>query len=268
MVKMNQRKKLLITLGCSLTEGVGCYDYTLMGKDDTFENLQPGNNSFDKFYKPNRINFHNNGWPVHLAKKLGFDKLINLGYAGSSTSGQVKVLFEKYFNPSFEDYDVTIGWLLSEPARISFYKQGKVVNFNTSNFGDSIFDEYVINVSEGIDDFLLEQIFYIKVLETYCKHHNFNLFMVHSRNEFVEDIRKIHDTNKLYNVPNLMYFGDGGSDMKKNNTSKICNHPNEKGYKLIADRIYTYIKHSFPSSDNKLLDVEYNGNPTTYKSLL
>ena len=30
-----KKPKLLITLGCSLTEGVGCYDYSLLkGKDD------------------------------------------------------------------------------------------------------------------------------------------------------------------------------------------------------------------------------------------
>jgi hypothetical protein len=88
------KKKLLITLGCPLTEGVGCYDTATIPPD--MVNMLK-HEKFSEVYDMNRERFHKFSWPSYLQKQLNYDFLINLGLGASSTSGNLKVWFEKYY---------------------------------------------------------------------------------------------------------------------------------------------------------------------------
>ena len=88
------KPKLLITLGCSWTEGVGCYVpsvYYNASTAVTFNDIEP---LISKYHDKNKKNFHEFGWPNRLGKKLAFDKVINLGVGGSSNSTAVKIIYE------------------------------------------------------------------------------------------------------------------------------------------------------------------------------
>ena len=66
------KPKLLITLGCSLTEGVGCYNLDLLPKNpnqDYFLDLK-----LEKHSK----RFLKYGWPNVLGNHLNYDLVINM----------------------------------------------------------------------------------------------------------------------------------------------------------------------------------------------
>ena len=80
---MSQKSKILITLGCSYTEGVGCFDVDLMEKYNTTDyNSLPREQLLIQLDK-----FHKDGFPNKLGKLLNYDKVINMGLGGSGTSG-------------------------------------------------------------------------------------------------------------------------------------------------------------------------------------
>jgi hypothetical protein len=77
------KKKLLITLGCSYTEGVGCYESRFL------ENNNPKPGIFwPDAYEGSRARFHAEGWPAKLQKLLNYDHLINLG------KGRLRISFQ------------------------------------------------------------------------------------------------------------------------------------------------------------------------------
>ena len=66
-----------------------------------------------------------------LQEKLKYDRYVNMGIGGSSTSGQVKLFYEKLsFIESLKEYDVLLVWLLPIPFRFSFYTQGANADVN------------------------------------------------------------------------------------------------------------------------------------------
>lgn len=260
----------LITLGCSLTEGVGCYDYSLMLNTDTYKGLQPGTPEFDRFYHLNRPNFHTKGWPAQLGKMLGYDNLINLGFGGSSTSGQVKTLFERKEELNIKAWPktTTLIWLLSEPARISFYSGGGITNYNMSNIKDDFFYKYVTEISHDNTDMFLEQIFYIKCVEEFCENNNINLLIFHSRNEFVNALKNYYDSKHLHSIHSLMFLGERKEKETRELYSRICDHPSEKGYGILANKMFEYIKTNkkeiiFNSSGDNI-KINYLGDPIKY----
>ena len=75
------KPKLLITLGCSYTSGIGT--------SDPYHHM----------------------WSRQLGIKLGFDKLINLGKAGASNSGCIKKFNEMVNNFPLNEYDILVIFL-------------------------------------------------------------------------------------------------------------------------------------------------------------
>lgn len=257
-------KKLLITLGCSYIEGEGIYDYSLIEPNTQISDYIGGSELYDKFVEKNLDNFHTKGIPAKLGKMLGFDKVINMGFRGSSTSGQLKVLFEKYQNPNFKDYDVTILWLLTEPCRISFYSDGKVLNFNGGSWGDKLYRAYIQEVSDGQVDCLLEQSFYINSFEHYCKLNNFKSYIFHSNPDFVTLLKQINTSKSIMDMDTTLF---GILNNREGYYSKICDHPNELGYEIVAKRLFKYIQEytgeTYVSNPN--VEIVYNGKPEKYR---
>jgi hypothetical protein len=119
-----------------------------------------------EIYNKNINNFREKGWPNKLGMMLGYDKVINLGLAGSSTSGQVKVFVEKYLDKDLSNYNVTVVWLLTEPSRFSFYREMGVCNIlpaENYNIDNKIGPAYLNFIKDINLDPMLEQIFYIKI---------------------------------------------------------------------------------------------------------
>jgi hypothetical protein len=246
-----KKKNLLITLGCSYTEGVGCYDSNTIPRDNK-NNLLNFHHNADQMmenmvYLKNKDRFHEYGWPRNLQKLLNYDELINLGFGGSSTSGNLKVLFEKYRDIKYSDnYNVLLVWMLPNPIRFSFYRKNVIFNINPS-MSLNIYNKYSYNFGveyvkfiDNIDvDPILEQLFYIKVIEDFCKlrgyHFLFSLTDSHSKKYY----------EKLYEGNSIMLNGENViPDVHQNKKIKslVCDHPNEIGYKLIAETLYHWIK--------------------------
>jgi len=257
------KKKLLITLGCSYTEGVGCYDETLF-TTSTVESRQKELSISEK-YEMHRKSFHANGWPVQLASKMGYDRLINMGLAGSGTSGQLKRFYEShYYRESFDEYDTTIMWLLSEPSRFGMYSEGVVRDIlpkythNDDWFGATLQKGYVEFVKYMDNDPILDQIFYIKTLEHYCENMGFNLLLSHSNFE-LDGLLKYNYKSKYYITPYPT------SIMETGYINPICLHPTKEGYGMFVDNIYNSITkyHSYvlqePPLDENKLEWEWFG---------
>ena len=254
------KKKLLITLGCSLTEGVGCYDPITIPKDMT--NIYVHKNA-SEVYNMNRDRFHKFSWPSILQKKLKYDLLLNLGVGASSTSGNLKVWFEKYYDKNFaEEFDVLVIWLLPEPNRFSFYRDSTLKNiipykrlYAFNNIEYNLGREYINFLNDAEMDPLLEQIFYLKIFEQHCDFKNYNFLFAtqqNYRNKFFEILHK--SKSMMTFEDNLLPNFDFNPEMK----SLVCDHPNEIGYQYVCDRIFDWIENNNPKYISKIDPIEVN----------
>jgi hypothetical protein len=238
---MENKLKLLITLGCSFTEGVGCWDENTLPPDMNRNNTW--DQKFSHVYVNNENNFHEKGWPNRLCKKLGYDKVINLGLGGSSTSGQIKVFLEKYENIDTTKYDVLVVWLLTDPSRFSFYTYGGVRNVlptinNERDMG--IGSSYLDFIHDTDLDPLLEQIYHIKCLTNVCENKKYGLIITYWEERSGDNLLKQFDSPYfLYNKPHRLLTPYPYEDPY---ISIICGHPNELGYEMLANNIYEGIK--------------------------
>ena len=236
-----KKPKLLITLGCSFTEGVGCYDpQTLINNKGDVESLST-------IYAKNKERFHEYSWPSLLQKMLNYDELINLGLGGASTSGNLKVFFEKYKDIDFsEKYDVLIIWFVPHSTRFSFYRNGHVVNI-IPTMDHNIYNRYTYKLGLEYVNFIgnlsldptLDQLFYIKVMEDHCKLKNYN-FLFTLTDPLSESLY-----NKLYDGKCMMLNGKSPLPNVYENPhlkSLACDHPNEKGYEIVAQTFFNWIQ--------------------------
>jgi hypothetical protein len=254
-------KKLLLTLGCSYTEGMGCYDYT---------KFPEGNHIYSSGVDSNLIKmqidrFHELGYPNKLGSKLKYDKVINLGVSGASTSGIIKKFIDTFWNIPFNEFDeVLIFFWIPSADRFSFYKNGKIINMipnkeTIENEMDKLAQSYLNFISDFPNDFVKEQIFYLKMISSYCKSMGFN-FLWFLDDTFFGD--SIIDSFPLENwigirgkdISDKIYF-DNSPYM-----SKVCSHPNEMGYELYAHEFYDKINKDFNfliGSNEEIINWEY-----------
>jgi len=258
------KKKLLITLGCSVTEGYGCYDTS------TFDYI-PGKEYY-KYDNPyeivsrNKDRFLTEGWPAKLQTKLKYDKLINLGLGGSSTSGQVKLFIEQFYSSNLaKDYDVLVVWLLNHEGRFSFYSNYKNVDvlphipYGTQEVEKfppqylNLSKSYVNFIEDTLYDTVLEQVFYVKLMNLVCLQKGFEFVftsMEKKKNiEFVNAYKKLYPSEgNLFTLDNTDIIAQE-TDLDK--WSIIgCGHPNENGYTYIADNFFKLIKKYQPKLIN------------------
>lgn len=249
------KKKLLITMGCSYTEGMGCYDYSNFPVDKTIYS----NGISKSQIKEQTDNFHKLGYPNRLGKKLGYNKVINLGVSGGSTSGQIKKFIENYWNDKFKSFDeVFIFFWLPSPYRFSFYQSGDIIDL-VSTTQSGIEMEYLKFVNDIPDDLIKEQVFYLKMMSSYCKSMNFNFLWFADETLFGKsEIDKYPLDNwigiEYREVSNIVY------DINSKLHNKIDKHPNEEGYEFYAENFYQKIKKDFPfliGNNNGMFDWEY-----------
>lgn len=242
------KKKLLITMGCSFTEGVGCYDPSTIPSDMIDRMKHP---KVEEVYINNKQRFHKFSWPSRLQKLINYDVLINLGFGGSSTSGNVKVWFEKYHDKNFTDeFDVLLIWLLPAPSRFSFYRSGSIMNINPA-LNKNVYNIHSYDLGKEyakfIDDIeldpILEQIFYLKVMEDHIKSKKFNFLFSTFDNERNKFFEKFHNSeNRMIFEKSLFPNFEKHPEMK----SLVCDHPNELGYEYISQQIFDWIQKNKP----------------------
>ena len=228
------KKKLLITLGCSFTEGVGCYDMSVMPEGVKYCGLSKE----EKKYQTDR--FHSLGWPNQVGKQLGFDKVVNLSKGGTSNSFSAKMLVERVMgNREFLCYDVYIIWMATEPTRFSFFDGTFISNFlPSSHEGIGLSHAYFKSIKEYDLGGLNEQVFYIKVIEQVCENNNFNLLIVNWSTSFKRLVQLYNSKYFLFETPpNVL----DRAKLTEEDTS-FCGHPNESGYKKIAEVIVDNVK--------------------------
>lgn len=245
------KKKLLLTMGCSVTQGFGCYDistfkYVPDKPWDEYEDLK-------HIIKIHENRFLQYSWGSVLQKKLKYDRFVNMGKGGSSTSGQVKLFFENIdFLKSLKDYDVLLIWLLTSPSRFSFYSSGTNIDIIPNslmnrNFLKSEIDKAYINFVDDIDtDTLLEQKFYKDIIQETAKGLGFK-FLYHSslsgsNEEFIIKFKKMfNDSNNLANLSKKTLIPCSRKNPELYSLLK-CYHPNEEGYKIIGKNFFDLIK--------------------------
>ena len=101
----NMKKKLLITLGCSFTEGVGCYDPELLKQYPVINEKIKGD-----IYNKSIGYFHANGWPPRLQQKLNYDRLINLYEYANPLLEQTREHWKYALDQIWNDLNPTSKW--------------------------------------------------------------------------------------------------------------------------------------------------------------
>ena len=247
-------------MGCSVTQGIGCYDTS------TFDYV-PGKPSYEyknifDINKKHLDRFLEYSWGSVLQKKLKYDHHFNMGVAGSSTSGQVKLFYENLtFLKSLTDYDVLIVWLLTTPTRFSFYTSGKnldiipgndyTFNYNNSNqwakkIADSKIDKaYSLLIDDLTIDTLLEQKFYKDIIKETSENLGFkflyNSSLSGAGNFFMNKFKKMfNETINLSTLSNESLIPCYKKNPELYSVLK-CHHPNEKGYEVIGKRFFDLI---------------------------
>lgn len=261
------KTKVLITIGDSWTEGVGCYGGETPNLNSNFKNTFTDSlHETIKLEEKYQLNFHKEGWPNRVGKKLGFDKVYNLGWGGASNSSCIKTFYNFLDQYNLENNDVLVFWFMTEPLRYSFYNDGELKDYLPNTELDTNFTiEYLKEIKDITRDPILEQIFYIKVLEKTCKLYNFDLILS-SWSRTLPTLMNLYPSEKyLFKTPQLLrppYLKIGNGDFLKYHS--FCKHPNEDGYEWISNKIIEGIKENhtkwFSSISNDSLEWDWCPN--------
>lgn len=216
----------LVTLGCSITRGVGCW-----GERTKREWSWP--RLYNDMRNPKNVKrFLEYGWPNIVAKELGFDRVINLAIDGASNSGQLK----HFLDIELPTKNVYVIWMLTEPLRFSFYSGGKIVDLNPT-IETKISKEYLNFIKDLSMDGHREQIFYINCLREICNSRGYELVLTYwSKSSKISQELDTNKNNWLFNQPREIFPQDSKQ------FSTVCTHPNELGYQWIAMQIITEIE--------------------------
>ena len=244
---IDMKKKLLITMGCSYTEGVGCWI------DETPHGLKAksSHEEYSYWYELSRDNFHEKGWPNQLGKLMGFDKVINLGMGGASTSSNVKFWFERYSDEYFDNYDVTMVWLLPSPYRISFYKNSVLEDELINEPNSESLSAWLVRSDNSDLDVQLEQASWVRIMINECKLKNIKLVLFAQLyyNHLIKLVnQRIYDS-ELLRLNRIEEY-----------KSIACGHLNELGYYKLAEVMYMYISRTRPDIKigEKVDDLEWS----------
>jgi len=220
----------LITLGCSFSEGVGCYDLELL---DNYKSVIDG-----EYVEKNKDNFLKGSIGSNLQNKFGYEKYINYAYGGSSNLGQ----FFNFFNNLPTDDDVTILW------QITFYlRKATVTNKEIKDY--TLKDEWVHLLYESKikeydneiyqsslldDDDRIEISYYIKIMKEFCKLRGWKFYTWFWENG---EYRKVGDINEQIKDCIIPFNKEPLSEDDTYQKFTEDGHPNEKGYQKISDTL-------------------------------
>jgi hypothetical protein len=224
-------KTLLITLGCSWTQGEGIYSPQVLEQfkktrklpDRTAEQI-----ALEKQY----------AWPTQLAMIKGWD-LVNLGVGGGSNSGQAKRLIMG--NIQTHDYDrVIVMWMITESCRFSFYVHSELREFQPQDHPHffaqcspaelALKQAYIAEISTDVGE-QLECEFYLKTVINYCKAMNYEFNYWYARDEWCLNTNKLEGSIDESSAERLIEQQVGHEGFSP------CQHPNQLGYRIIAEHL-------------------------------
>jgi hypothetical protein len=240
---------LLITLGDSWTEGVGCYLPELV---DPTSNIVP----HDVYVKSKEVGlFRELGWPKRVSDVINFD-LLNLGSGGHANSSIAKLFIDEQYQSLKEKYDnVIVIFLATDPFRFSFYSNDAIQTFSTRGFFyksgfdkihtdsdvyQSNFIKYYTSIVE-VNDAAKETAFYLKCIENFCELNKYKFYWGTAFTD-VNEIANHYPVTKCLNYGDFKSYGHYISETIGSDGFAPCHHPNELGYELIANHILSKIK--------------------------
>ena len=228
-----QNKTLIVALGDSWCAGVGAYEPQALAA-----HLR-GEISAQTLFDLSVDSFAEHSWPAQLAKLANCD-VINLGVAGGSNLGASRLLYA--VDPkTFDCYNrVIVIQMITEPARISFYSQHQVRNYTPNHSQDSIMHSYLRTVMHDTWDTELEAVFALNTVNNYCRANGFEFYYAsafyHLNKKFLAQLalpqQNFHH-NTPYNCVQTLV------QKPQYQSSTGCAHPNQLGYQLIAEHMYT-----------------------------
>jgi len=218
----------LVTMGCSFSQGDGCYDFSLGDAENDFIN----------FREDNMDNFLHKCIGSNIQERFGYEKFINYAYAGSSNESQ----FLLFFNQLPQDENVTIIW-----QQTFYHRYFQLANRRTMDAG--LHYEWVVRAMQekmeklNLTDWDVEQdtrfhtLLRIQSLYEYCKIRNWKLLIWTWMGNEYEHLIKLFPKLKSIIIPYSNPFDREMGELPNEWISKIPNdpHPNEIGYKIISD---------------------------------
>ena len=259
-----KNNKVLITLGCSHTEGVGAYDLSNLTEEEINEQKKIGPLSTN-FYSKNLDNFLKGSWGSHLQEKIGASTFYNLGRGGDSNSGQAKLFYDVVESLDLENKDVLVIFLMTYSHRFSYYKKGVPV---TVPFGDDspYIKEHLKFISPDVEfNSLCEQYFYLRTVTNLCKTKGFQFCIAKVEEEdglyelLTDDLKKSFINEDIFqryiNESDYPHF-----------QSKVCGHLNSDGYDEVATQFFTRILKKYPNFCKDKL-VELYNEPIEYTKI-
>jgi hypothetical protein len=234
-------KKLLITMGCSWTQGEGIYSdesLAILRQTGSLPVRTQAQIELEQQYT----------WPTQLAQILNCD-VINLAVGGGSNSGQAKRLIMGNLNT--QSYDsIQVIWMLTESSRFSFYVNDLIREFQPQDhayfFSKCSTAElelkkgYIGEVSTDRGE-QLETEFYLKTVMHYCalKNYKFNYWFARNDWQINFDIK---------GAGNLEPNGYSAEEVIKRQVGEQgfapCKHPNQLGYSIIARHVAQVLEKS------------------------
>ena len=220
----------LVTMGCSFSQGDGCYDFSLGDAENDFIN----------FRENNMDNFLHNCIGSNIQERFGYEKFINYAYSGSSNESQ----FLLFFNQLPQDENVTIIW-----QQTFWWRYFRLIDRGVMDVGIS--SEWVsLSIKEKIDKFGLghekinidarfENLLRVQALHEYCKIRGWKLLIWSWMKDEYEHIIKLFPKFKSILIPYENQFDVDMRMLPKEWISKLPEdgHPNEIGYKMISDSL-------------------------------
>ena len=225
---MESKPRLLITMGCSFTEGVGCFDYSILEKD-----VSEYTEGDKEYVHNNSLRYMlNNSWGSQLQEMLNYESFLNLGKGNASNSESAKLLFDKYYDNYFSQYEVLVIWLMSYSHRLSYYSGGHPKIYSHNNIIHDEVSKIQSNLDAGLED-----LFYLRAVQSHADSKGWKFLFSHVEGETLKVFRKYYK----HQIPRFIDLKLFTSGLPPEKTSKICPHPNEIGYRDLATNIYDWI---------------------------
>lgn len=232
----------LIQLGCSFSFGAGCYDMDLYNSYNVsnFDELPEG------YHEKNKEYCLKNSIGRHLQNEFGFRDYYNYAHPGSSNLSQVF----KFFNNLPPEGDNTIIWQITifdrKPMPHSNMLEDSGLNQNKwlNEYYRELLAKLNTNGRSIEENERMEVSLYINILKEFCRAKNWNFyiwFWINGDDEkMIHDFPNFRDIVIPFGVPNLDTLS---SDVKITGD----NHPNEEGYKEVANNLIKSIRENFPN---------------------
>jgi hypothetical protein len=244
-------KNLLITIGDSWTQGVGCYLPELIDSRGNPTGIA------QQVYLQSVNRFSQYGWPNICAKNLDYD-LLNYGTGGFSNSSAAKTLIDGNNEIWREYYErVTVIFLLSDSLRFGLYSNGNLMNYGTRGFivkqNDII--EHKWNIDNGLDSFMewyihsvdiddasKETAFYLRAVEYFCKACNYDFYWGTAFTKITEVTPHYKNKDNCLHMNNFSSFMEYVFKKLGPSGFSYCHHPSENGHRLIGEFIANQLR--------------------------